>query len=455
MASWDWDVTGDMKDLTKRQVQLAKLVKNAPDAAKNKVNRQNIDKQINEKKLEYAQKQFDLEQMKLRLKAARDKFRHHLEEQKREAQVKEEHYKNLSSAKSTLNEKFSGRKIRDPKAQKAEVEKEIRMLQTELKTGDHRTNGETKIIRTIEEKRQELEIIKEYIDNNVVEFQQVYETTAKEFSGVMQTWKEKVKKTDDAQKDREKLKKEHDQVNEDKNLISEGIKELATEKQQLRETFQKSVKAYEKNRREHADITVAIAMNKNKSKYESQREKDNKDHKQKQMKQQAVAEIKKKEKEEMEQRRMEATEMKRKKAIEAYNNMQKKLKARNVTSVVSARPSGGAKKVAVASNRSDPHASDKEMCRGLIVLCESMVPSRKGKKKKKTRLVYRADSFVKFNQVGVKIPKYGKDLPETIKALNSRIVSYDEEVPTEEAPMKEETQKEEAVESGETSENQI
>jgi len=294
MASWDWDVTGDMKDLTKRQVQLAKLVKNAPDAAKNKVNRQNIDKQINEKKLEYAQKQFDLEQMKLRLKAARDKFRHHLEEQKREAQVKEEHYKNLSSAKSTLNEKFSGRKIRDPKAQKTEVEKEIRMLQTELKTGDHRTNGETKIIRTIEEKRQELEIIKEYIDNNVVEFQQVYETTAKEFSGVMQTWKEKVKKTDDAQKDREKLKKEHDQVNEDKNLISEGIKELATEKQQLRETFQKSVKAYEKNRREHADITVAIAMNKNKSKYESQREKDNKDHKQKQMKQQAVAEIKKK-----------------------------------------------------------------------------------------------------------------------------------------------------------------
>ena len=42
-----------------------------------------------------------------------------------------------------------------------------------------------------------------------------------------------------------------------------------------------------------------------------------------------------------------------------------------VTSVVSAKPSGGAKKAAVASSRSDPHAADKEMCRSLIVLCES------------------------------------------------------------------------------------
>jgi len=455
MASWDWDVTFDMSDLTKRHAQLEKLVKNPPDAAKNKAKRQNLDKQINEKKLEYAQKQFDLEQMKLRLKAARDTFRHHLNEQKSAATVKEAHYKNLSSAKSTLNAKFSGRKITNPEEQKKEVENEIRALQIELKTGDHRTNGETKIIRAIEEKRDELETIKGYIANNVGQFQKDYENTAEEFGRVQRSFKAKVKNTDDAQKNREKLKKEHDQVNEDKNLISESIKELAGQKQLLREAFQKSVKDYEKNRREHADITVAIAMNKNKRVVRERETVVNNEIQKRQKKQQAVQEEKAMKKRAEELERQRATEEKRKKAIEAYNNMQKKLKARNVTSVVSARPSGGAKKAAVASSRSDPHAADKEMCRSLIVLCESMVPSRKGKKKKKVRLVYRADSFVKFNQVGVKIPKYAKDLPETIKALNSRIVSYDEEVPTEKVSMKEEPQKEEAVESGETSENQI
>jgi hypothetical protein len=40
-----------------------------------------------------------------------------------------------------LNSKFSGRKITNPDEQKKEVENEIRALQIELKTGDHRTNG--------------------------------------------------------------------------------------------------------------------------------------------------------------------------------------------------------------------------------------------------------------------------------------------------------------------------
>lgn len=187
------------------------------------------------------------------------------------------------------------------------------------------------------------------------------------------------------------------------------------------------------------------------------------DHKKKQEQQKAFREEKEMKKQEEENKRKEATEVKRQKAIDAYNNMQKKLKARNVTSVVSSRPvvvSGGAKKAAVTSSNSrasDPHAADKEMCRSLIVLCDSMVPSRKGKKKKKVRLVYRADSFVKFNHVGVKIPKYAKDLPATITALNSRIASYDEEVPTKEVVVEEEeTPKEEATEGVEvTSENQI
>jgi len=441
MSSWSWDVNDDEKVLKKRHAELEKQIKNAPDATKHKVKKDNIDRQINEKKLEYAQKQFDLEQMKLQLKAARDKFQYHLQQQKEEAKVKDKHFQHLSSAKSTLNSKFSGSKIRDPDKQKKQVEDDIRDLHSELQFGDHRTNGEKMIIRTIEMKKQELEIIQGYIDNNVGQYQKEYEATAKNFSGVMATWKEKVKKTDDASKEREILKKETERVNEEKNEISEEIKELATSKQGTQKEYQKSVKGYEKNRRELGDITVAIAMKKNRRMKERVNERESKDIRKKQEQHKAAEEVKAEKKREEEMERQKATDVKRAKAIEAYNNMQKKLKAKN-TSVVASRPSyGGAKKQAVSSNRVDPHAAEKEICRSLIVLCESMAPTgRKGKKKKKVRLVYRADSFVKFNQVGVKIPKYAKNLEGTIKALQDRIASYDEEpVPEEPAPVEEAT----------------
>jgi len=444
MSSWSWDVNDDEKVLKNRHAELEKQIKNAPDATKHKAKKDNIDRQINEKKLEYAQKQFDLEQMKLQLKAARDKFQYHLQQQKEEAKVKDKHFQHLSSAKSTLNSKFSGSKIRDPDKQKKQVEDDIRDLHSELQFGDHRTNGEKMIIRTIEMKKQELEIIQGYIDNNVGQYQKEYEATAKNFSGVMATWKEKVKKTDDASKEREVLKKETERVNEEKNEISEEIKELASSKQGTQKQYQKNVKGYEKNRREFGDITVAIAMKKNRRLKARVNERESKDIREKQEQHKAAEEVKKEKKREEEMERQKATDVKRAKAIEAYNNMQKKLKAKN-TSVVASRPSyGGAKKQAVSSNRVDPHAAEKEICRSLIVLCQSMAPTgRKGKKKKKVRLVYRADSFVKFNQVGVKIPKYAKNLDGTIKALQEKIASYDEPVPVKEEATEEEPTEEE------------
>lgn len=448
MASWGWDVNDDMAVLQKRLKQLEKQTKNAPDAAKHKANKDKIEKQINEKKLEYAQKQFDLEQIKLLLKDARDKFQYHLQQQKDEAKIKEKHFGQLNKAKTTLNQKLGGTKITNPEEKKRQVIEEIRQFRLDLQIGHHTNNEEKMIIRTIEMKKQELEVIQAYIDNNGVQHQKEYDATYKEFSGVMATFKEKVKKTDDASKEREVLKKETERVNDEKNEISEEIKDLATQKQELQKAYQQKVKDYEKNRREHADITVAIAMKKNRR----QKEKETKEVRKKQEQQKHAEEVKKMKEREEELERQKATEAKRQKAIEAYNNMQKKLKAKN-TSLAVARPaSGGAKKAATSSSRVDPHAAEKEICRSLIVLCESMVPTgKKGKKKKKVRLVYRADSFVKFNQVGVKIPKYAKQLGDTIKALNKRIESYDEE-PVEEVPAEKEASKEEVSTEKESTE---
>jgi len=439
MSSWGWDVNDDVAVLQKRHKQLEKQIKNAPDSAKHKVNKDQIDREINDKKLEYAQKQFDLEQMKLQWKAARDKFQYHLQQQKEEAKIKEKHYGHMNRAKTTLHSKLGGTKYRNPGEKRIQMENEIRQHRLDLQIGDHSNNEEKLLIRTIDEKKHELQLIQAYIENNGVKYQKDYEVTAKEFKGALDAFKQKVKKTDDASKERENLKKETEQLNEEKNEISEGIKELATQKQDTQKAYQQKVKDYEKNRREHSDITVAMAMKKNRR----QKERETKEVKKKHEQHKAAEEVKKMKKREEELERQKATEGKRQKAIEAYNNMQKKLKAKNTSFAVARPTSGGAKKVATTSTRVDPHAVEKEICRSLIVLCESMVPTGRSKKKKKVRLVYRADSFVKFNQVGVKIPKYAKQLGDTIKALNKRIESYDEEI-VEEVPAKEEASKEES-----------
>jgi len=88
----------------------------------------------------------------------------------------------------------------------------------------------------------------------------------------------------------------------------------------------------------------------------------------------------------------------------------------------------------------DPHRQEKALCHSLIVLCESMKPKKSSRKrKKKTRLVYRADAFSKFNQVGVKLPKIASDIDATIEALQAKIRSYDEVVVEEPEVVVEET----------------
>merc|ERR1712073_125136 len=165
-----------------------------------------------------------------------------------------------------------------------------------------------------------------------------------------------------------------------------------------------------------------------------------------------AAELKKKEDEKQAQEEREKAEKerliqeKRQKAVEAYNRMQAKLKESAI------KPSADFSTASTTTQvmKNDPFQVKKDVCRSLIVLCESMrPPARKNKRKKKnSRLVYRADSFAKFNQVGIKIPKYSKQLDETIEALRNKILSYDKKA-TDEPAKVEET---EEVETAQTEE---
>jgi len=452
---YTWNSTWNVKDLKSHRSKLQKETKKAPDEKAHKATKQQLERQINDRKLASAQKQFELESKKNELKQARERFQEVLGVQQDAQKVLKEHKEHKDKAKSQLSEKFSGRKIRDPTVRRREVIQEIRDLRLELQTGNQNQRGETRLIRLIKEREAELEKIKVYIENNVQAVFNTYEEHAKNFNEVFQDFSEKRQKTDDASSDRKRLKLETDRITEEKKAISDEIIELAKKKKELQSKFQRDCRRYEDAMKELTALHQLITHKENQTTHArnnaAHQKKVAKEAEDRQRKEQ---EIRAKEEEKLAEKKALSAK-KRQKAIEAYNAMQAKLKARTVSTTVQS-VSGSAKSPATVV--SDPHAAEKDLCRNLIVLCESMVPPARKKKKKNVRLVYRADSFAKFNQVGVKIPKYSKQLAETITALKQRIVDYDAEPQTEEVTETEtevEAEETPAVEAEETAETGI
>lgn len=460
LKDYSWDAAWSVKDLKKVQSNLQKETKKAPDEKAHKAKKQQLERAINDRKLASAQKQFELEQKKNELKQARNTFQQVLGVQQDAQKILKEHKEHKAVAKDKLSQKFSGRKIRNPKVRKQEVVQEIREFKLELQTGDQNSRGETKLIRNIKERESELIKINQYLENNVQEVFNNYEAHSKQFNEVFQDFSQKRQSTDKASLNRKKLKEHTDSITEEKKAISDEIIELATQKKTLQMKFQKECRKYEDNMKQLTALHQLLTHKENVRRHKS----DTAVHVQHTMKKNEARQKKQEEKKAKEEKELAekkaASEKKRQKAIAAYNAMQEKLKASRTVST-SYSVSGGAKKTAIVVN--DPNSAEKDLCRNLIVLCESMAPQQRKKKKKNVRLVYRADSFAKFNQVGVKIPKYSKNLADTIKALEQRIVAYDEEPQTEEVAEKEEEEQEEeeevvvvvAAEPEETVENQI
>jgi len=108
--------------------------------------------------------------------------------------------------------------------------------------------------------------------------------------------------------------------------------------------------------------------------------------------------------------------------------------------------SSGTKRAAtVSSEEVEPvvagrFAEEKQICRQLVTLCQSLKPAENaqggGKKKKRRRknkkVTFTTHQFTHFSQIGVSPPAKTNALDETIKALEAKIEEYDN-MPEEEA----------------------
>lgn len=431
MAQYTWRESAmDMRELVKYQEKLQKKTAKKPDRDAYTNKRDAIQQARFNKQLEAAQVQSQMNGFKAK---------------KKELQViVDEHFSTLNQANSQFRERktearsikdeknkiFDGAKIRNPHDKLKEVRQNIMEMKYKLQAETLHHRMETKIIRDIREEEELEESIQAYINSDAAKLWSNYDQKKDEV-------RKEEGKLNAIRKDTESAVKQRDAVIEDiqeletlHKSIAEDIKQLSVDMQELNSNHINSQKDYSRAMAEKAALEAEIDTRNRDNKRQKGLRRSRLEVEQRVQKEEEKKRLEKEKKEEAEaqelKKKRERCELKRQKAMAAYQQMQNKVKkeAKPVAVVTTSD-----KKTPTKVKKGDPHRQEKALCHSLIVLCESMKPKKSSRKKrKKTRLVYRADAFSKFNQVGVKLPKNAGDIDGTIEALQAKIRSYDEEV---------------------------
>lgn len=450
MANYQWQQKRfSLKELQKKLKGLDADLRKEKPMTRDEFNRErkNIQTKINLKKLEAAQISCQIEDLRIEKESLQKIVemktgisRQHQEELKTRRDA-------LKEAQQAKNQVYSGGKIRNPKEKMQQVRLEIQQLRNQLQFGSISSSDERRTIRDIAAKEEEANLIKEYIESNADTLWESCDAARDKTIKTESEFEKARQDTGKAVQDRNAVRDRINELDKAQKDLSEEIKALSETKVKLDEDFRKKNRKRENLLKEKRGLEIEISARKSEdlrtqatqedlSREEERREKEKQtaDRKAAELRRQAEQAAVEKE---------ERTRKRREKAMAAYAAMQMKVKAKATKPVAKVTsPSSGAPTPVVMAN--DPHRAEKALCESLIILCESKKPAgRKGRKKKKgVRISYRADYFAKFNQVGVKIPKYSKDLDDTIQALRERIQSYDEE---EDEPEEVTAQEEEKV----------
>lgn len=430
MAQYQWrDEVVDLDELQKVLKTLTKSTANKPDRDVYTRNRDAIQQARFNKQLEAAQVQSQMNGFKAK---------------KKELQViVDEHFSTLNQANSKFRERktearslndeknkvFDGAKIRNPHDKLREVKQNINQLKYQLQAETLNHRMETKIIRDIRDEEEMAESIEAYIQSDAAKHWENYDAKKTEVRAEEGKLNAIRKNTEGAVKQRDAIIEDIQELEASHKEIAENIKQLSVDMQDLNTNHITRQKDYSRAMAEKAALEAEIDTRKRNTKKRKVIRKSRQEVLQRQEKE---AEKKRQQKEKKDaaeaeelQKKKERCELKRQRAMAAYVQMQKKVKETKPVAVASTSSGKRAPKLKAG----DPHRQEKALCHSLIVLCESMKPKKSSRKrKKKARLVYRADAFSKFSKVGVKLPKNASDIDTTIEALHAKIRSYDEEV---------------------------
>jgi len=334
------------------------------------------------------------------------------------------------------------RRIAKPAEKLQELQSQLASEKQRLRCDDLTTGEEKKAMRNIKVLEGQIELVKKYQSQNVEEV---------------------FLKGDEAKKNQEGMRKEHNAIFEEfKNAkdantaIFEKLRKNNSEQEDTKtkiKTLTEQVKTLEQNfktalidfddwRRKEAEILNALTRSREREKYSkgpARNASTNASSSTSSPPQEA--------KKSAEEENVPTVKELRDAAQREYEAIQAKLRSKQPTAPPSA--ADPAEESTPATKESDPHSAEKELCQQLIAYCKSNMPAeasksdsspkkkKKKRKKKKIRLTHKPINFTNFAKVGVGIPIWSTDLEKCIKALEDKISSYDN--PEEQEDVKEQS----------------
>lgn len=338
----------------------------------------------------------------------------------------------------------------------AQLKKEKRQKGSSLRADSLTIAEERNCERDIKLLAEQIEKVQKFIDSNVGEKMADVSVLRNDIDSSKKQHDDHYSRFSQEKANVESIKEKIDDLKESRTANQQKIIDAKEKKTNNLQTFNKLCEAYEKDRAVYAKLRSIIAF----KKVQETENNYNADYERRQLEQESKktraekerdrrqeAERKEKEDKQAEQERqaLEAQEQasaileeRKRKAKEAYEAQQKQLaklanrKATPVTKTFS-KPSE-----AKPTEANDPNCEAKRQINSLIDMFKGMQnqnnstnnsPTGRRKKKRKNKKTFKltVDIYSKLTSFGVKVPKKTTDFDDTIKSLQDKLNSFDNE----------------------------
>jgi len=324
-------------------------------------------------------------------------------------------------ATTELKSNFGGRRIKRPEEHLAKLKSDLSAASSSLKTADLSTQEEKQLHRKMMDLKRDIAQTQKYINEKVGDLYKEQDKKKQEMNDFMGTHVETQARFEEAKANADKLFKDLSDLRDERESISQDIKMLSEEKNDIISNYNSALKKRNDTERDITRCRRAI---------------DDKKLEKSMQVTSGPAPVEKRKKVEKKQEKKEeevksavpvvSLDERRAAAIAAYEAMQKEKEQQKVSAPVETSP------VKLQPNQAPELTEDAKLCQTLIALCQNMKPKqsnspskKKGKKKKrkqkKMRLTHAPDTFSNFARLGVNIPVWTQDLDNTISALQERL----------------------------------
>lgn len=364
------------------------------------------------------------------------------------------------SARTSLQTSYTGRQFNNPEQQKQNLLNQMRKARHDVNFGTLSRTEENQKNRDIQKMEQELAEVEQYIQSDVGSQVQAMREKRAGKDAQFQSFNVLKEQRDVKVNEIKELQNQRSELQEARDRMSKELEAKIGSRNGLAKRYDENSQLWNALTRDVANLEAQLSSSKRQAEVEKQNKIED-DRKEQQDKTDRIrreaAEEKRAVEEAKKQARRDEMEARKQAAIAAHKAARAQYGGSSGPGPGHWGSSSGSKRAAVVSQEpveevaEDQFAGEKQVCRQLVTLCQSLKPKdtqqgggkKKKRRRKKKKIIFSTHQFTLFSQVGVSPPANSNALDETIKALEAKIEEYDnmpeetEETPaaeTEEEP---------------------